>query len=191
MSVTNCADTRRCRHIARRNSCAEAVSYFCGSNMLIPTAPLPHPCGGRLPFAYPFIIKACCRGPHCYTTLLLCVGKASVLYLTMVYQLHRFQCFFSKGCEEGGVVRWTCRMTQRARRDTCFANFGVVSALSCKSCRLHCDSICGQILSKHVYSMINPLNAELNPICYLLALLEGANIVDVSGLRVNSTKSPA
>ena len=31
---------------------------------------------------------------------------------------------------------------------------------------------------------INPLNAELNPICHLLALLEGATIVDVSRLRV-------
>jgi hypothetical protein len=33
----------------------------------------------------------------------------------------------------------------------------------------------------------NPLNAELNPICHLLALLGGATIVDVSRLRVNST----
>jgi hypothetical protein len=33
-------------------------------------------------------------------------------------------------------------------------------------------------------SWINLLNAELNPICHLLALLEGATIVDVSGLRV-------
>ena len=32
---------------------------------------------------------------------------------------------------------------------------------------------------------INPLNAELNPVCHFLALLEGATIVDVSGLRVN------
>ena len=32
--------------------------------------------------------------------------------------------------------------------------------------------------------IFNPLNAELNPICHLLALLEGASIVDVSGLRV-------
>jgi hypothetical protein len=31
----------------------------------------------------------------------------------------------------------------------------------------------------------NPLNAELNPICHLLALLGGATIVDVSRLRVN------
>ena len=30
-----------------------------------------------------------------------------------------------------------------------------------------------------------PLNAELNPICHLLALLGGATIVVVSGLRVN------
>jgi hypothetical protein len=32
--------------------------------------------------------------------------------------------------------------------------------------------------------LINPLNAELNPICHLLALLGGATIVVVSRLRV-------
>jgi hypothetical protein len=32
---------------------------------------------------------------------------------------------------------------------------------------------------------LNLLNAELNPICHLLALLGGATIVDVSRLRVN------
>jgi hypothetical protein len=32
---------------------------------------------------------------------------------------------------------------------------------------------------------INPLNAELNPICHLLALLGGATIVVVNRLRVN------
>jgi hypothetical protein len=32
---------------------------------------------------------------------------------------------------------------------------------------------------------LNPLNAELNPICHLLALLGGATIVVVSRLRVN------
>ena len=40
----------------------------------------------------------------------------------------------------------------------------------------------------HLYSSalyINPLNAELNPICHLLALLGGATIVVVSRLRVN------
>jgi hypothetical protein len=34
-------------------------------------------------------------------------------------------------------------------------------------------------------SIFNPLNAELNPICHLLALLGGATIVVVSRLRVN------
>jgi len=34
-------------------------------------------------------------------------------------------------------------------------------------------------------TMVNPLNAELNPICHLLALLGGATIVVVSRLRVN------
>ena len=33
--------------------------------------------------------------------------------------------------------------------------------------------------------MFNPLNAELNPICHLLALLGGATIVVVSRFRVN------
>jgi hypothetical protein len=32
---------------------------------------------------------------------------------------------------------------------------------------------------------VNPLNAELNPICHLLALLGGATVVVVSRLRVN------
>jgi hypothetical protein len=34
---------------------------------------------------------------------------------------------------------------------------------------------------------VNPLNAELNPICHLLALLGGATIVVVSRLRVKKT----
>ena len=37
----------------------------------------------------------------------------------------------------------------------------------------------------------NPLNAELNPICHLLALLGGATIVVVSRLRVNIESSHA
>jgi len=36
-----------------------------------------------------------------------------------------------------------------------------------------------------LFIKINPLNAELNPICHLLALLGGATIVAVSRLRVN------
>jgi hypothetical protein len=35
------------------------------------------------------------------------------------------------------------------------------------------------------FGVFNPLNAELNPICDLLALLGSATIVDVSRLRVN------
>ena len=33
--------------------------------------------------------------------------------------------------------------------------------------------------------VLNPLNAELNPICHLLALLGTHHILHVSGLRVN------
>jgi hypothetical protein len=43
-------------------------------------------------------------------------------------------------------------------------------------------------LFKHYLHVVNPLNAELNPICHLLALLGGATIVVVSRLRVNARK---
>jgi hypothetical protein len=42
---------------------------------------------------------------------------------------------------------------------------------------------------KRLHTFLNPLNAELNPICHLLALLGGATIVVVSRLRVNEAKS--
>ena len=35
---------------------------------------------------------------------------------------------------------------------------------------------------------INPLNAELNPICHLLALLGARHIFHVSGLRVKNVE---
>ena len=38
-------------------------------------------------------------------------------------------------------------------------------------------------------AQLNPLNAELNPICHLLALLGGATIVVVSRLRVKALKT--
>jgi len=36
---------------------------------------------------------------------------------------------------------------------------------------------------------INPLNAELNPICHLLALLGAHHILHISRIRVNIKKS--
>ena len=36
----------------------------------------------------------------------------------------------------------------------------------------------------HVRLVLNPLNAELNPICHLLALLEAHHILHVSKVRV-------
>jgi len=35
---------------------------------------------------------------------------------------------------------------------------------------------------------LDPLNAELNPICHLLALLGGSTVVVVSRLRVNTRR---
>ena len=37
---------------------------------------------------------------------------------------------------------------------------------------------------RDLLNIINPLNAELNPIGYLLALLEAHHILHVSGIRV-------
>ena len=56
-------------------------------------------------------------------------------------------------------------------------------------------AVCSQIHTKHVNTLcgqnveflntsINPLKAELNPICHLLALLGAHHIFHVSGLRV-------
>jgi len=42
------------------------------------------------------------------------------------------------------------------------------------------------ILSCRRADMINPLNAELNPICHLLALLGAHHILHVSRIRVNA-----
>ena len=38
----------------------------------------------------------------------------------------------------------------------------------------------------HISSVVNPLNAELNPICHLLALLGAHHILHVSRIRVKS-----
>jgi len=42
-----------------------------------------------------------------------------------------------------------------------------------------------QLIINHSKVKINPLNAELNPICHLLALLGGHHILHVSRIRVN------
>ena len=41
------------------------------------------------------------------------------------------------------------------------------------------------LTAEKLVTCFNPLNAELNPICHLLALLGGETIVAVSRLRVN------
>ena len=41
----------------------------------------------------------------------------------------------------------------------------------------------------HLYENVDPLNAELNPMCHLLALAGAHHFVHVSRLRVNSRNS--
>jgi len=42
-----------------------------------------------------------------------------------------------------------------------------------------------EIILMYVFTHINPLNAELNPICHFLALLRAHPILHVSRIRVN------
>jgi len=48
----------------------------------------------------------------------------------------------------------------------------------------HCQKCCLMIFP---FSVFNPLNAKLNPICHLLALLGGHHILYVSRVRVKFT----
>jgi hypothetical protein len=73
---------------------------------------------------------------------------------------------------------------------TCLTGAPSTAALSYKkpaSAETTCDSCCAQESDKAkrpVESELNPLKAELNPICHLLTLLGGATIVVVSRLTL-------
>jgi hypothetical protein len=53
--------------------------------------------------------------------------------------------------------------------------------------RCTCGIKCRIVMAKAAF---NPLNAELNPICHLLALAVAHHFVDFSRLRVNNKKNP-
>jgi hypothetical protein len=48
---------------------------------------------------------------------------------------------------------------------------------------------CNNSTNIAIYTLINPLNAELNPMCHLLALLGAHHILHVSKIRVNKVLS--
>ena len=47
----------------------------------------------------------------------------------------------------------------------------------------------GFVIAYPVTQYINPLNAKLNPICHLLALLGVHHILHISRIRVNSSQT--
>ena len=51
---------------------------------------------------------------------------------------------------------------------------------------IHLNLTVQNILLEIKYSYINPLNAELNPFCHLLALLGAHHILHVSRIRVKA-----
>ena len=46
-------------------------------------------------------------------------------------------------------------------------------------------------MCEDISTILNPLNAELNPICHLLALVGAHYIFHVSGLRVHNEVTPS
>ena len=46
--------------------------------------------------------------------------------------------------------------------------------------------MCVSVLIQGTYDLFNPLNPELNPICYFLALLGAHHFLHVSRIRVKS-----
>jgi hypothetical protein len=105
----------------------------------------------------------------------------SLLYPWIIYSFHLF--FYS--C----VIHFTF----------CFAKNVHYCSLSVACCfiSLHCavyKPVHAEYLKTNVSSLlhesihsINPLNAKLNPICHLLALLGAHHIFHVSGVRVKYT----
>ena len=59
--------------------------------------------------------------------------------------------------------------------------------VSSTQCSKHVQAYNTLIIKQDFFciKLVNPLNAELNPICHLLALLGAHHIFHVSGLRVN------
>ena len=53
------------------------------------------------------------------------------------------------------------------------------------------EIVADEVLTTADYNFVfNPLNAELNPICYLLALLGAHHFLHVSRIRVKSLINP-
>jgi len=62
-----------------------------------------------------------------------------------------------------------------------------ISSVISKSCTLALEGKVFECCNLElILAQINPLNAELNPMCHLLALLGVHHIFHVSGLRVNN-----
>ena len=95
-----------------------------------------------------------------FRVIVFCCSLKKVFFFRLVFSCHGLKTLCI-----GGLFHFYVRYCRR-----------VAAYYPCTSdlCDLyHCWSL-----------LLNPLNAELNPICHLLALLGGATIVVVSRLRV-------
>jgi len=90
------------------------------------------------------------------------------------------------GVENVGVFIWETVWLENGRR-------GITQKKACNKQYPVCLTIL-TMMGRHLVfdtpvSVINPLNAELNPICHLLASLGAHLILHVSRIRVNSVLS--
>jgi len=79
---------------------------------------------------------------------------------------------------------WEYTLAQRSTMETTLKNDYAFGNDIVKFCEIFSCPMCKEHETK--LGFINPLNAELNPICHLLALLGAHHILHVSRIRVNS-----
>jgi len=105
----------------------------------------------------------------------ICVPKYTALHPTIPWSSYNCLFFFRRLHRDSPVWRMTWSSQEQAR----------VAIQMMKMSVLHFMKV-GQVIifSNFDMTIINPLNAELNPICHLLALLGAQHIFHVSRIRV-------
>ena len=153
--------------------------------------------------SYAFLVSCSLLSPYishiplllvekCYKVILMGVKSNYIRYL--VRRNHNSGLIFiiHAGIREW-VTPWICLLVEkrmvahRAKRCAalCSTQMPVTSTLRTGRWTLFLAT-CLQFAVSQIFSSINPLKPELNPICYLLALLGAHHFLHVSRIRVTS-----
>ena len=94
--------------------------------------------------------------------------------------------FFFVGCLQNCVINILSTVTKFSTCDSLLYSDDTAFSISAVLAPL----LAKLVDSSTTFSIFNRLNAELNPFCHLLALLEAHHILHVSRVRVNLMTSP-